>query len=341
MPISFRQESFRDDFTFRNTAADLRRFPFPLRDDRFAYGVNVEPHVPGAVGSAFEHLIDIDEHYLAELRERALVLAADPLRCRVLPHMLAAQWDTLELLMTQLALGYPEHFELLREGRQWHWINRALGIKQRFTFADVATLPCEPLEYITRQAQGDFCLIDQRGDDLWLDGGMVTAPADWSLARDLGMNFMQWHAPVPMAPESRVFNRALRFLLTLQERAPVRRVNWGLTVNPRLDTSRDTRSLWLPDKGTVTPGNAGAKVHLRVELQSLWRLPRSRAILFSIRCYLLSLEQLASVPQWARRLSRVLHTLEPELIAYKGLTQIRAPTLAWLAPFDPAAATHE
>ena len=47
-------------------------------------------------------------------------------------------------------------------------------------------------------------------------------------------------------------------------------------------------------------------MHLRVELQSLWRLPRSNAILFVIRCYLISLDELVTVPKWARRLPRVL-----------------------------------
>ncbi len=37
----------------------------------------------------------------------------------------------------------------------------------------------------------------------------------------------------------------------------------------------------------MTPENVGDKVHLRVELQALWRLPRSNAIVFSIRGYLI------------------------------------------------------
>ena len=35
--------------------------------------------------------------------------------------------------------------------------------------------------------------------NLWLDAGMVTTQADWSLDFDLGMNFLEWHAPVPLA----------------------------------------------------------------------------------------------------------------------------------------------
>ena len=46
------------------------------------YSVNMEPHVPGPKGSVFEHMFDVDEHYIAEMIDRAQVLAEDPLRCQ-------------------------------------------------------------------------------------------------------------------------------------------------------------------------------------------------------------------------------------------------------------------
>ena len=201
MGITFRKETFRDDFTFRNSPEHIRRFPFPFHEDSYMYAVNIEPHVVGPKGSVLENLIDVDEHYVAEMQDRALVLAEDPLRCQSLPHMTLAGWDLLELLMEQQALGYPEHFTLTRDGDRWRWINRPLGIDDSFTFGDTSTLPYGPMEYITRQSQGDFCILDQRDGNLWMDAGMVTTQADWSLDFDIGMNFFEWHAPVPLAHE--------------------------------------------------------------------------------------------------------------------------------------------
>ena len=89
----------------------------------------------------------------------------------------------------------------------------------------------------------------------------------------------------------------------------------------------------------MTPQNAGDLAHLRVELQALWRLPRSNAIVFSIRCYLISVRELASIPKWARRVHRVLETLHPALVDYKGLTRYRDAVVAWLAPRDDGAPT--
>jgi hypothetical protein len=299
----------------------------------------MEPHTRGKANSVFENLIDVDEHYVAEMQDRAMVLKEDPLRCQALPHMMAAQWDVLELLMEHQAQDYPEHFTLTKDGDRWRWINRPMGIDDTFTFGDPSSLPYPPMEYITRQAQGDFCIVDQRDNNLWMDAGMVTTQADWSLDFDIGMNFMEWHGPVPLAHQIGVFDRALKFLLNLQQGKPTRRLNWTMTVNPRLDTSPENYHKWGPDRMTVTPENVGEKMHLRVELQSLWRLPRSNAILFVIRCYLISLDELVTVPKWGRRLPRVLKSLPPEIVDYKGLTRNRPIMIDWLAKYDDGAAT--
>lgn len=339
MTIQFKTETFRDDFTFSNSPEAIRRFPFPFDKDQYMYAVNIEQHMPGPIKSPYEFPIDIDEHYVAEMEDRALVLKQDPLRCQSLPHMITAEWDLLELLMESMAKNYPEHFTLTKDGNRWHWVNRPLGIDQRFTFGDTATLPYKPMEYVTRQCQGDFNLLDQRSDNLWMDAGIITSQADWSLDFDLGMNFMEWHAPVPIAHDIGVFDRALKFLLNLQQGRPVRRLNWTMTINPRLDTSPENYHKWGVDRTTVTPENVGDKVHLRVELQALWRLPRSNAIVFSIRCYLIKMEELVTIPKWARRFHRVLRDLPPEIADYKGTTRFRQTTVDWLSKYDDGAPT--
>jgi hypothetical protein len=331
-------ESFHEQFNFHNSPAAIRRFPFPFPEDRYAYTVNLEPAAPGAPGTVFEHWFDVDEHYLSEVAERARVLEKDPSRCIVSPHMQTACWDALELIMTRLSADYPEHFQLQRDGERWRWRNLALGIDQQFTFGDAATLPYGPLEYITRQMQGDFALIDQRDDNLFMDAGMVTGPADWSLAFDAGMDFKQWHAPVPaVAHQTGVFDRALKFMLNMQVDRPVRRLNWTMTVNPRLDTSSETFHEWGKDRGTVTPENIGALLHLRVELQVLFRLPRSNALMLSLHTYLISLDELVTQPAWAKRLYRVLRDLPEAIASYKGLSRYRQTALDHLRPFDPEA----
>ncbi|MDG6398818.1 DUF3445 domain-containing protein [Pseudomonas quasicaspiana] len=335
MTLAFKApQTYCDDFSFRNSPQAIARFPFPFPEDQYMYSVNIEPAISRDPGSIFEHPFDIDEHYLSETAERARVLERDPGRCLVMPHMTLAAWDMVQVLMEHLSEDYPQHFQLQRDGDAWHWQNLPMGIDQRFTFGDPASLPCEPLEYITRQLQGDFAVLDQRDGDLFMDAGMVTCPADWSLRFDAGMSFKQWHSPVPMAHQMGIFDRALKYLLNVQVGQPVRRLNWTLTINPRLDSSPETFHEWGNDRGKVTAENAGRLVHLRVEMQLMMRLPRSNALMFGIRTYLISMDELVTNPAWAQRMHRVIRDLPEAIADYKGMTRYRQALIDWLRRFD-------
>jgi dimethylamine monooxygenase subunit A len=334
MAHMFKQESFREDYSYANSIQAIKRFPFPFPEDQYMYSVNIEPHAKGKVGSVFEFAFDVDEHYVAECLDKAITLEKDAGRCQALPHMMDAQWDFLELTMESLAQDYPQFFSLQKDGAVWTWENKPLGIKDSFTFGDKSTLAREPFDYMSRQVQGDFVLLDQRDDTLYADAGFVTSQADWSLAFDVGMSWREWHGPVPKATELGVMDRALKYLLNLQYGGPVRRLNWTMTINPRLDTSPESYPHWGGDRNAVNADNVADLVHLRVELQSLFRLPRSNAIMFSIRCYLMNLKDIATFPRWAKRLHRVQKTMHPDLIEYKGLTKFHPLVVDWLAQFD-------
>lgn len=334
MQANFKQESFRDDYSYRNSPEAIKRFPFPFSEDQYMYSVNIEPHTKGKKGSVYEFPFDIDEHYVAECLDKVITLEQDPGRYAALPHMMMAQWDFLELTMNALANDYPQFFSLKKNGNEWSWENKPLNIRDTFTFGDKSTLPLEPLEYIGRQLQGDFVLLDQRDETLYADAGIVTSQADWSLAFDAGMSWQEWHGPVPKVAELGVLDRALKYLLNLQMGSPVRRLNWTMTVNPRLDTSPENYPFWGRDRTKVNKDNVGDLVNLRVELQTIFRLPRSNALVFGIRCYLISLKELVTYPRWAKRLHRVQKTLPSDLIEYKGMTIYHPYVIEWLSQFD-------
>ena len=326
-------ETMRGDFTYQNSPEAIKRFPFPYPEDIYMYSVNMEMHDGGEPGSINEHPFDVDEHYLTEMEERAMVLEKDPNRYAALPHMELHEWDVLELIMTSNAKSYPEHFSLKKDGDNWEWENRPMNIKHSFVFGDKTTLPYSPLEYITRQNQGDLVVLDQREDMLFADAVCGTTVADWSVNFDVGMSFHEWHGPVPVANELGVFDRALKYLLMIRLGQPARRLNWTLTINPRADTSPETYHQWGVDRSTVTPENAGELVHLRVELQTLFRLPRSNGMLFCVRAYLASMEDLCTNPAWAKRLYSVMKNLHPELSDYKGISPYREDLVKWLSKY--------
>ena len=100
--------------------------------------------------------------------------------------------------------------------------------------------------------------------------------------------------------------------------ALARRFNWTMTIDPLLDTSPENWPKWGPSRATLTPENIRQRMHLRVELPTFFRLPRSNAPAFPIRCCLIGFKGLATQPNWARRLHRVIRDLPDDLAACKG-----------------------
>jgi hypothetical protein len=339
-PIQFKQdETFRDDYNFRNSPEAIARFPFPFFEDNYDYSMNLEPHVPVGDGIYMANF-DIDEHYIGECRDRAVSLEKDHDKHYIaLPYIMQAQWDLLELIMQSYARDYPQYFSLEIHSDQWTWSNRLLDIQNTFTFGDVTTLPYEPLEYITRQAQGEWVIVDDRDDTLIWSAGMATERADYSVRFNVGMTWSEWHGPVPRITEMGVLDRALKFLKRMRVGHPVRRLNWSFTVNPRFETSAESLPEWAPDRTAVTADNVGKKVFIRVEHQPLHRLPRSNAIVFPVRTYFASLEELVTVPKWGRRLHRVLRDLNPAHKDYKGFALYYETMVEWLAQYDDGAPT--
>ncbi len=319
------------------SATDLiETFPFPFAADAYRYSTNVEPagtsvHTPA--GRWGERVVDVDSEYEIELAERAEILAADPSRYAVLPHMRPACWDTMLTLMRELASAYPETMSLERRGTGWRWRNDRLGITQDFVFGDDASLPAEPLAYIAGQVQEDIVLLDQRDGDLFGDAGVVTFAADWSFGFDVGMSFLEIHGPVPRLRESGVITRAREFLMRLQPGETYRRTNWSMTIGRRLDVSTERYHEWGPDRTmiqTVPDEEFGRLVHLRVEVQHLIRLPESGSVCFLIRTYMLPLADLATYEPWRLRAATVLAELPDDMADYKGIIAYRDRAVSWL-----------
>ena len=315
----------------------VERFPYPFVDDRYRYSTNVEPAgqgVPTAAGRWGDAVVDVDPEYRHELAERAAILAMDPGRHAVLPHMRQAAWDAMFTLMRELAAAQPESMRLtaLPDGR-WHWQNDLLEFDQTFVYGDEATLPCEPLLYICGQVQEDVVLLDQRDEQLFADAGVVTFAADWSFGFDVGMSFLEIHGPVPRVRREGVITRAHEFIKRLQPHAPYRRTNWTLTIGRRLDVSTERYHEWGPDREMiqhVDDETFGRLVHLRVEVQHLIRLADSGAIMFLIRTYMLPLEEVAGVEPWRRRTAEVLAELPADIADYKGIIKYRDRAARWL-----------
>jgi hypothetical protein len=312
----------------------ITRFPFPFSGDSYRYSANVEPartSVETEAGAWGTHILDLDEHYLEELTERDGILNRDPSRLQALPHMRPAVWDAISTVLPIMAEEHPGTMSFHREGNTCHWRNTLQDLELEFTIGDDGSLPMGPLRFLGSQIQDDIALLDHRENALWLDAGLVTFAADWSLAFDVGMKFLEVHHPVPRVHQEQIATRAQQFLMRLQPGEKYRRTNWTMTVDRRLDTSTETYPEWAQDRRTVAEDPAlPERLHLRVEVQHFIRLPHSGAVLFLVRTHLLSLSDIARIPAWRERLGHVLAELPEDMAEYKGISRYRAAASAWL-----------
>ncbi|HET7578968.1 MAG TPA: DUF3445 domain-containing protein [Bacillales bacterium] len=306
-------------------AADLASFPFPFKDGTYRYSNNAIPLEPPVC-------IELTHEYKDEIELKRYLLDRHPGRCfQSLPHSMRAQWEALDLLVHELSETYPQQFYLREQGNHWTFSNILTREKASFTYGDPESLPEEPLNFIGRHVQEDLIIMGQRDGELYLEAGQLCFPANWSLAFNLGMAFKDIHFPVPELSGSRLLEKIRRFIMRIEPARPWVRRNWSLTIDRQLDTSLETLSSWGKKKYEITPDNAGERVHLRVEVQKLFRLPGSHSILFSIHTHLLPVEKLILNEQWCNRFYSVLRELPEPIADYKGLVPFREPLMAYLS----------
>jgi hypothetical protein len=263
--------------------------------------------------------IEIDSRYLAEIALRKSLLdERRPEVLAALPGSEAACREVLDQLAGFLPERFPDRFD--RAGAEL--VNRDSG--ERWTVeGDVR----DPLDIAGRLVQEDLCILQDVEGELRLTAAVLCFPNRWRLSDKLGRPMLAIHAPVPSYAE-RLGKPVDRFIGMLAPERPVWRLNWSLTDDPALfqpvgHGRRDTD----PD---ITPENAGARITLRIERQTLRRLPRTGAVLFTIRTHQRPLTSLADRPQELGRLAEAVRGLPEDTARYKSIAPFRNALLAYL-----------
>ena len=126
---------------------------------------------------------------------------------------------------------------------------------------------------------------------------------------------------------------------------PVWRLNWSIKATDQLDmTTRRMPELnrQLSERlPFFTPETIDSQVFIRIERQTLTRLPRSKAILFGLHTYQNRLDHElaqrtdrtggdAAYRPAAQQLLNVLTTTPPAMLDYKGISPFLTPLLGYL-----------
>jgi hypothetical protein len=291
------------------------------------YEGSSKPFTIGLKPLALADWIEVDGNLGAHLAEKRRLYAGMPEKVFVEePGTRAAQQEVLDLLAAHLPERFPENY-------------RATGDGIEIRGASSAAPPAldAPLVTASLLVQEDLILM-RRGENGWrLAAGSLCFPSSWTLTEKFGKPLHTIHIPVPgFGPGSRPDELIARMFDGLQGQA-MERFNWSIQAgdalyHPLSNLQRDDRATSRPSK-FADAGEIDASAFIRVERQTLRKLPVSRDVLFTIRIHLDPLAVLARHPdrgKLAGSFAGQLLALDQAQLDYKGLTADRDRLVAFL-----------
>lgn len=231
-----------------------------------------------------------------------------------------AQRETLELLVAHLTARFPDQYRL--EGRRL----TVAAAGRSFDLDDAGEAPL----VVAGQIVSDDLVLLRKGEGGYrLVAAVLCFPSAWSLTEKFGQSLDQLHQAVPgyESKLARVMNRIFENLMVDQ---PVWRVNWSIYPDDELHhpESKERPRHWFDDPAHLAP-----EAFVRVERQTLRRLPESGDMLFTIRIHVdpfLAFRRHPEGRTLAASLRAQILGLDADQLAYKGLTDHRDAVAAAL-----------
>jgi len=251
--------------------------------------------------------IEIDEDFDKEIAEKRHLLESKRNQVfAALPAGTSGSREVLAKLIEYLPTQFPDRFP------------DAMEIDDSI----------HPLESASLLVQEDLAIMSPENGQWLLTAASICFPSRWDLASKVGANMHGIHEQVPHYEErigaatDAVFNK-------LTSDRPVWRLNWTVLDSPELFQPAATGRKAGPRR-QLSPDEFGEAMYFRAERQTLWKLPISGDIVFTIRTYRNSLNSLdRCFPEFREHLGQTLVTTSEETRQYKGWAPIWEGLLAW------------
>jgi len=279
------------------------------------YDGSSKPFTVGLLQLEPERWIEPDGE-LAEqvVLKRELVAQHSELVLRAEPGTEKAQQEVLDLLIGYLRQHHPVYYRLA-------------GLEP--DSADKATMPLHRAGLLVQ----DDLVIMRKGENGWrIAAAFLAFPSSWRLSEKFGLSMDEVHAPVPgFEGGSRNAGLINRMFDNLSADRIVVRWNWSVNWS---------HALYHPDAKSAEEkrGVSADKAIIRVERQTLRKLPVSGDILFTIRIYLDPVSAILAQPnaaELAASMADQLEAMSDDEIAYKGLTEKRGELVDLLRRTEP------
>ncbi len=239
---------------------------------------------PGIGPLAPEDWLHVDEDHAAQMALRdALILG--PEREDLGPAVMTAGGEAAAAELSEA---------VAEEVVARHGARRESGAVVRRDGVRVA-LEGDPMAVAGRLAQEDFLVMEkpEGAAEHVLTAGVLCFPAHWRLDEKIGRPLPRIHLPVTEYPGA-LARKVQRFFDGVKPGRPLMRANWHFAASPEIVTpAHEAEKLANYSRRLAADGPAW----LRVERQTVLRLPRTGATVFGVRTLMSDVEGLTA-EQW-------------------------------------------
>lgn len=282
------------------------------------YDGSSQPFTIGLTQLDPDHWIEPDGDLETYLAEKRALLAADPAAVFAAePGTEDAQQELLDLLADFLPEHYPSLYR--RNGDTMEVAGRPVSLSSNPPIVTAGLL-----------VQDDFAIMRKKENGWHLVAAFIAFPSSWALSEKYGRSMEEIHQPVPgFGAGTRNADLISRMFDNLSPARFVERFNWAVNAEGGLHLPKP-KSEDVAAK--PVPLSAGS-LFLRVERQTLRKLPKTGDIVFTVRIYSDPITVLKSRPDraaLAASLAAQLAALKPAKAAYKGLASKKEALFAAL-----------
>ena len=240
----------------------MPRIMRPILQKTLPYDPFAPRPLPGIQPLALSDWLQRDDAFAAQMARRDQLLADH--RDAVVAMDAAARPAALELLELVLALAH---------GDARKTATRADGVT-------IAIDRTDPMGTLCRLVQDDLCILEKPGDEHVLTAATMCFPASWTLAQKFRRPLTAIHDPVA-SYDAGIAARVQRLFDGVQPDRPLWRFNALWYDDPELHQPRGESD----HRPAADPATAP---YLRSERQCILRLPRTRAVVFSIHTHVIA-----------------------------------------------------
>ena len=271
--------------------------------------------------------LDIGPDHGPFLREKQARLKANSLPFyRTTPGSLPAQTELRDRVVAHLLTQHADVFTMA-EGRL---LDHVEGTSHALDSPGV-----EPLAAISQFLEEDFILLQQVDGQDQITAASNAYSSSGRIVASVECSITFAHKFVPTLNDQ-LGPRIDRVLGNIKVDAPVERFNWLLTPiasrlfpeNPHAANMAAVSN--INASLTDDPSRVGEVLWIRVERQTLLRLPESGALAFSIYTYSDPLSSIAGDRESLVAMHRLIGSYSEDRMNYAAMAPIRAPLLKWL-----------